>query len=122
MSGSTATYYQQWRLANPEKYKATQRARAERDRSDPAAIRRKRCQALRRNYGITADQYDSMLAEQGGCAVCKAAPAGKPFHVDHCHTTGKVRGILCPACNWFLGKIDNIHGTLERLNDYCRKA
>jgi hypothetical protein len=50
-----------------------------------------------------------MLAEQGGvCAVCKAVPTIRgrnPFHVDHDHVTGKVRAILCYACNSALGLI-----------------
>ncbi len=117
MSGSA--YHKAWRAANPEKYQASQRARHERDKANPAALRKKRSQALLRSYGITADDYDTLLASQGGvCAICHDAPVGKPFHVDHCHDTGRVRGILCPPCNWFLGKVDNNAGTLERLNDY----
>jgi hypothetical protein len=59
-------------------------------------------------YGITYDTYQTMFAEQGGkCAIC-----GKQTNrllVDHCHTTGKIRGLLCPACNSGLGMFkDNI--------------
>ncbi|GAA4085937.1 endonuclease VII domain-containing protein [Nonomuraea soli] len=52
-------------------------------------------------YGITEDDYERMLAQQGGlCAVCREN-AGT--HVDHCHSTGRVRGILCFNCNNGLG-------------------
>jgi Recombination endonuclease VII len=56
---------------------------------------------LRCNYGISLEEYDAMLARQGGvCAICKKKPAkGKPLCVDHCHVTGEVRGLLCHKCN-----------------------
>ena len=50
-------------------------------------------------YGITADQFHAMCAAQGGvCALCRRPPS-KQFHVDHCHETGRVRGLLCHLCN-----------------------
>jgi hypothetical protein len=77
----------------------------------------KRCDRsfrLQRNYGITADQYDAMLAEQGGCcAICGEAPQdGQSLHVDHDHaccpgrkeSCGQcLRGLLCEDCNRALG-------------------
>ncbi len=57
---------------------------------------------LTRRYGITAAEADVMFTEQGGlCAICKAAPAA---HVDHDHTTGAVRALLCFNCNGGLGQ------------------
>lgn len=61
---------------------------------------------LQDKYGITAEQRDVMLAAQGfKCAVCStASPGGQGnWHVDHCHTTGRVRGLLCCNCNRGLG-------------------
>ncbi len=66
---------------------------------------------LRRAYGITIAERDALLARQGGgCAICKKPVVfGRGFsdagHVDHCHETGKVRGILCARCNSALGKL-----------------
>jgi len=62
---------------------------------------------LKRNYGITLAEYDTMLEQQEGC--CKVCGTDEPggqgrFHVDHNHTTGKVRGLLCSECNTGLGK------------------
>jgi Recombination endonuclease VII len=57
---------------------------------------------LRRRYGITAQDWDAMFAEQGGlCAICREAPAAQ---VDHDHKTNRVRGLLCFNCNGALGQ------------------
>lgn len=62
---------------------------------------------LLNKYGITSEDYERMLAEQNGvCAICGGPPEGsrwKQFHVDHCHTTGRVRGLLCGRCNRGMG-------------------
>ena len=69
---------------------------------------------MRKRYGIDHDQYDAILAAQGGrCAICRRTPdeAGMPKHwngylcVDHCHDTGVVRGLLCNDCNIAIGRI-----------------
>jgi len=58
-------------------------------------------------YGITVDDYDRMLEEQGGCcAICNTdTPSGRRgrFSIDHNHETGEVRGLLCQKCNAGLG-------------------
>jgi len=68
---------------------------------------------LKRAYGIDAEQYQKMLANQNGvCAICfcpevvltkKGIP--RRLSVDHDHKTGKVRSLLCAACNYALGTI-----------------
>ena len=61
--------------------------------------------ATAKRYGITVDDYNQMLAEQNGaCAICKCPPTTKRLAIDHCHTTGKVRGLLCGPCNVSLGQ------------------
>ena len=63
---------------------------------------RKEAAEKKRIYGITPEQYDQMLQAQGGkCSICGEFMV-KP-HVDHCHSTGAVRGLLCPQCNQGLG-------------------
>lgn len=56
-------------------------------------------------YGISQEQYDDMLDKQGHkCNICKEAlDMDRATHVDHCHKTGRVRGILCRTCNLGLG-------------------
>lgn len=85
----------------------------------------------RRVYGTRKGELRSLLDKQhGGCAICARrvslsprrarAPGLSGAHVDHCHETGKVRGILCPGCNLGLGKLgDNVEG-LQRALDYLR--
>lgn len=55
---------------------------------------------LARVYKLTAEQYDELFALQGGrCAICRARPKSKRLAVDHDHTSGYVRGLLCSRCN-----------------------
>jgi hypothetical protein len=66
---------------------------------------------LSRRYGITAEEADYLLEQQGGlCAICKAAPAN---HVDHDHATGVVRALLCFNCNGGLGQFKDNPGLLH---------
>jgi len=59
---------------------------------------------FRRVYGITLVEYNALLEKQGGtCAVCHRPPGRLRLAVDHDHTSGKVRGLLCQACNQGLG-------------------
>lgn len=84
----------------------------------------KREQALKRMYGITQQDYDVMLAEQNNqCAICKATePGGKHtsnyFVVDHCHSTGKVRKLLCHHCNTALGLVGDNISILQKMIEY----
>ncbi len=67
-----------------------------------------RKKVLKRKYGITINDYEQMLKQQNGvCKICKGLdPSGRRLAVDHCHTTGVVRGLLCPSCNTALGRIE----------------
>ena len=69
--------------------------------------RHRRKSYLKRTYGITPEQADDLLAAQEGrCAICGASEGdsrGFRMHIDHCHTTGVVRGVLCNLCNAGLG-------------------
>lgn len=83
-----------WRLENPER-----------------ATRTRRSYELRRKFNITLDAYERMFEEQRGCcAICKkeeriaGAFGRRLLAVDHDHRTGKIRGLLCAACNTTLGK------------------
>jgi hypothetical protein len=91
---------------------------------------RERDAHLRRKYGIGAADYDRLLAEQGGgCALCGRKPeeltAGryrKHLHVDHCHDTGRVRGLLCPEHNLLLGRFGDSPEMFRRVLAYLEAA
>ena len=71
---------------------------------------------LRRKYGITPAERDEMIASPMGlCAICPEAPA---VHVDHCHKTGRVRGVLCFNCNSGLGLLRDDPAAAYRAADY----
>jgi hypothetical protein len=94
--------YSAWCAANPEKRRATQRP-AEKTYRDNNPDKR-RATNRKSLYGITDDRYQEMVTDQGGrCLICKEPPSKKSLAVDHCHKTGKVRGLLCHMCNLALG-------------------
>lgn len=103
----------EWRLANPDRVQAYR----EQNR------RRSYLQEARRKYGISADQFAAMMHSQSdACATCK-----KPFccgdkqtkpHIDHCHASGNVRGILCNRCNSVLGLVCDNKELLTSLAGY----
>lgn len=65
---------------------------------------------MRTRYGITVEEYETMLVEQDGrCAICGSAESrgrGGRLSVDHNHETGEVRGLLCQPCNLALGTLE----------------
>lgn len=59
---------------------------------------------LHSTYDLTSAQYDAMFREQGGrCRICETEH--NRLCVDHCHETGRVRGLLCRSCNWAIGHL-----------------
>jgi hypothetical protein len=110
-----AARYKAWRQANPEKTgKYSQRLREKIAAGDTEKLRasqRKyrvanRDKTFLRLYGIDQQQWNELFEAQGKrCAICKTEEGGPKgfFHTDHCHTTNKVRGILCHKCNLMLG-------------------
>jgi hypothetical protein len=127
----------EWRQKNPEKARAA--SQRQREKSPEKALSAGRKYRLKRtpeqherdkrasqawhyktHYGMTLDDYYKRLEAQGGhCALCPRTPDqerhGK-LHVDHDHTTGRVRGLLCLPCNHALGILgDNEAGLLHAL-------
>lgn len=68
-----------------------------------------------KKYEITLDVYKSMLEAQGGvCAICQRGQGNRPLSVDHSHTTGQVRGLLCVGCNNKVGAFESFRQHAER--------
>ena len=80
---------------------------------------------LKLHFGITQDDYESMLvAQKGRCRICGSITPGQRNHffcVDHCHSTGEVRGLLCDTCNKGLGQFQDKAELLEKAAAYLRQ-
>lgn len=106
-----AAYAREKRLLDPEKYAA-----------------RDRKARIKWLYGLSVEEVDAMLASQGyKCANvgCDQTPETQPkgvLRIDHCHTTGKVRGLLCHQCNAALGLLKDSHDRITGLLAYIGKA
>jgi hypothetical protein len=89
------------------------------------ARERKFDENLRRTYGVTTEDYQRMLAEQNGCcAICGTdTPGGKGqrLHVDHCHDSSRIRGLLCTRCNTGLGQFLDDPARLTAAISYLAK-
>jgi len=104
----------EWRALNP----LAEKRRYQRDK---VAVRERH---LIRKYGVTLADYDAMLqAQDGKCAICQAPEAAQfkgVFHVDHCHASGAVRGLLCRGCNHMLGVVGDDPTKLLRAVTYLK--
>lgn len=90
----------QWRLSNPDKYRDGQ---------------------LRIKFNISLDDYKKLLTKQKGkCIICGSIDKDRDLAVDHCHKTGKIRGLLCSACNVGLGKFKDNVKLLNKAIKYLR--
>lgn len=79
---------------------------------------------IAKKYGLSVKDFDEMLLRQQGlCAICRKTSKidNRRLYVDHCHFTGKVRGLLCNTCNAGLGQFSDDLGLLEAAVDYLRK-
>lgn len=101
-------------------------------RSDPTIYERIEWpHKLKKLYGITVEKYDALLAEQKCvCAICGSNSSYSrnykntrlaKFSVDHCHATGKIRGLLCTKCNRALGLMNDSIESVFRMAEYLKK-
>lgn len=84
---------------------------------------KRRALKLSAKYKMTNDQYYELFAGQGGiCAICSKETENHLF-VDHCHTTGVIRGLLCHQCNTLLGHAkDDINILCEAIKYLLKKG
>jgi endogenous inhibitor of DNA gyrase (YacG/DUF329 family) len=84
---------------------------------------------LKTKYGLTPEQYQRMMEDQNhSCAICgkkdlaqrSKGKTRQPLVVDHCHTTGKVRGLLCSHCNRGLGFLNDSADLLQKAANYLQ--
>lgn len=102
----------------------TQKARNYRSQSWTTSARyhSNRKTNLKTKFGITPEDYDHMFDQQSGaCAICnKPEVQNKRLAVDHCHHTGRVRGLLCSMCNTGIGKLNDDPNLLDKAAQYLR--
>ena len=107
-----------WRAKHPEKVKEWKLSWYAKNKDWKRQYDRK--YTLRTKFGITLEDYDNLFTKQDGmCAICEnALKKGRGTHLDHCHTTKRVRGLLCTACNMALGLFKDDFSRLVRAIDY----
>lgn len=117
-----------WALQNPEKVKEANdknRTRRKEFYSSPKGILSSRRTHLKRKYNITLEEFDQKLSNQNyRCAICNGTDTHDKhsvFAVDHCHTTGKIRGLLCWKCNAGLGLFNDNKENLKNAINYLKK-
>ncbi len=119
---------------NPEVGRNAAKKWAENNREKQREIRNRRRRENRRavksdelytKFRIRIDDYERMLSDQDGvCAICKQSEtqtlngAVKSLAVDHCHASGRVRGLLCGHCNTALGKVKDDPEILRSMIEY----
>lgn len=76
-----------------------------------------------KRYGLTETAYEELVAGSNGCcAICSTQNNnGKDLCIDHCHTTGKVRGLLCNKCNMALGLLSDRIDLLDKAKEYLNE-
>lgn len=128
-----AKYVKRYKQSNPDKVKQWNK---EHDIRHPDVVKARRARNhqrhyherkgriregfLKRTYGITTAEYEALVTKQNGlCAICNQPPARDlRLAIDHDHTTGKIRALLCNDCNLILGQIENNMDLLPTMFDY----
>ena len=107
----------QWKKDNREIVRASKRRWRQRNKGE------KRRDSNLSKYGVDTAWFNEKVQEQGGgCGMCGAPDTGKHhLHVDHCHTTGKVRGVLCYRCNIFLAHFEHNPNRVELAKAYLER-
>lgn len=112
----------------PEQH-AAHKARVSAHRKRPEVQRRIRDLHLQKEFGITLADYEARLTAQGHvCAICKQPETKRQkgtlqsLAVDHCHSTGKIRGLLCYRCNLILGHVQDDPALLQHAAAYLKQS
>jgi hypothetical protein len=83
--------------------------------------RKRKNTTLKSKYGTNIEHYEFLIKKQNGkCAICKETQT-KSLHLDHCHATGKIRGLLCFKCNSALGKFMDSKAILNNAINYLEE-
>jgi hypothetical protein len=117
-------YRKQWRISNSKKVIEAEKLWK---KNNPTKVKDKRRRQVLKTYGLTVADWEKMFFSQNGlCAICNKPETtminGKlnRLSVDHCHTTGKNRGLLCDKCNRGLGLFHDDSSRLNRAAEYLK--
>lgn len=121
-----ATRYKNYRIAYYKKYRQENKTNIRKSQKIWRENNPEKCRKYYRNnglklYGITPTDYDALLKSQGGkCAICKRPSSDfkRRLHVDHDHTTNKIRGLLCVKCNQGIGYFNDCPELLQQARKY----
>lgn len=132
-------YKKKWYQANREKVRQQQKEyyfkNAERLRKKAKKWRKNNKEAkknseLQNKYGISVEQFNVMLVEQNGvCAICEQVEQSidprtntvRTLAVDHCHVTGRIRGLLCSHCNRAVGLLKENIKVMKSMISYLER-
>lgn len=108
---------------SPEEYRSKKRGKLNKKARTEWQERNKDYQYfwhLNATYGLTKEDYTSLLeSQENKCAIC-GQDAQTRMVVDHCHATGKVRGLLCNSCNCGLGFFQDNVGFMQKAIEYIK--
>lgn len=107
-------YYESYKVKNKDKLRDKWRKASRKCYN----YDKKKARELKRRYNITIDEYNKLYdAQHGKCCICGI---DQTLVVDHCHRTGKIRGLLCNGCNMAIGKLGDSVETLEKAIAYLK--
>ena len=120
---------QKYKIENKEKIREAEKLRYQKNKD--AICSRNMRNYYKRKYGITKEQYDAMVLQQGGlCAICRKPETSLDSRtsssviglaIDHCHTTGRIRKLLCKRCNMCLGRVGDSVEVLQAMIKYLEE-
>jgi uncharacterized membrane protein len=89
-------------------------------KENPDAVKKHRKKKnLKEKYGLSVEEYDKMFQQQGGrCYLCHSDHPRRALNVDHCHTTGTIRELLCDRCNMALGLLKDDIALIDKIRRY----
>lgn len=119
-NGYDPARYKKWVRDNQEKVKENHKRYYEKHKAK--LLEQQKNRVIRHKYGLDNAAVQSLLAAQHGmCAICCEALARKKQTIDHCHSTGMVRALLCTQCNSGLGMFKEDKLRLSRAIDYLTR-